>query len=124
MELTEKATKFWAVMLMVCLVVSVAIMVVDFSIKQSILEESTRLRLDIEAWEVRQSGLRTSKVGATNNPANNPTVSRNVLVDNPARMEAGNVPVRTTQKTKTSTRGRRHESNGTATGGEIPSGDK
>jgi|SRR5215475_8370821 len=91
MELNRKQTEFWAVILIICLVVSAAIMLVDFQIKQAILEESTRLRVALEEWEVRYSGLRASQNRATNDSADNPTIPGTVLVDQPARMEAGNV---------------------------------
>lgn len=91
MELNRKQTEFWAVILIICLVVSAAIMLVDFQIKQAILEESLRLRLALEEWEVRYSGLRAGQNGASNDSGNHSTIPGNVLVDQPARMETGNV---------------------------------
>jgi|SRR5215469_584652 len=92
MELNKKQTEFWAVLLMVCLVVSVAIMLVDFQIKQAILEESARLKLIIETWEFKANGLRESKNRGTDNSADNSAFPAVVLVDPATGMEAGNVP--------------------------------
>lgn len=92
MELNKRQTEFWAVILIICLVVSAAIMLVDFQIKQAILEESSRLRLDIEAWEVRTSGLRTGQDRANADSDKHATIPGSLLVDDAARMEAGNVP--------------------------------
>ena len=91
MELNKKQTEFWAVILIICLVVSAAIMLVDFQIKQAILEESSRLRMSLEAWEVRTSGLRTGQDRASDDSANHTTIPGSVLVDQPTGMEAGNV---------------------------------
>jgi hypothetical protein len=90
-ELNKKQTEFWGVILIICLIVSVAIMLVDFQIKQAILEESTRLRLAIEGWEIRTSGLRPNQNRASDNATLNSSIPADVLVDTTAGMEAGNV---------------------------------
>ena len=108
MELNKKQTEFWTVLLIVCLVVSVAIMLVDFQIKQAILEESTRLKLVIEEWEVRYSGHRQDNQRTTNDSANDATISGPVLVDPATRMEAGAIPLHpeTEANGRTGTRGK------------------
>jgi hypothetical protein len=112
MELNKKQTEFWAVILIICLVVSAAIMLVDFQIKQAILEESVRLRLAIEEWEVRSSGLRANKNRATNDSTDNATISGSVLVDQPARMETGNVSNGATKQAPKTTARRQPKSQG------------
>ena len=123
-DLNKKQVEFWGVILIICLVVATAILLVDFQIKQAILEESSRLRLRIEEWEVRHSGLRTHKDGATNDPANNGPFPGPVLVDSTTGMETGDVPNGgpKPRKPSTSSRGRRHDTKGTSNGGEIPPG--
>lgn len=124
MELSRKQTEFWAVILLVCLVVSAAIMLVDFQIKQAILEESTRLRLVIEGWEVRQSGYRASKDRATNDATDNGSFPGPVLVESTTGMEAGNVSNGGPPSRPKAARNRRHEPSRKVDGGEVPPGDK
>lgn len=124
MEMNKRQVEFWGVTLLICLVVSVAIMIVDFQIKQAILEESTRLRLSIEEWEVRKSGLRADKVRATDDSANHTTIPGYVLVEPTAGMEAGNVRDGSQKEAPKSQGRRRNVSNGEATNRKVPPGDK
>lgn len=85
MELNKKQVQFWTAILVLCLIVSVAVMLVDFSIKTSILEESNKLRLFIEEHRGQGSGTQ----GNSNDPHNITTIPGSVLVDESTGMETG-----------------------------------
>jgi hypothetical protein len=94
-ELTKKQAEFWVAILVLCIIFAVAILLVDFGIKAAILEESNRLRLQIEDWEVRQSGrvAAAANAGRTgNDDSDNPPFPSDVLVDNATGMEKGSSP--------------------------------
>lgn len=90
MEMTRKQTQFWVAILILCLVVAVAITLVDFSIKAAILEESNRLRKVIEDYgRIPESA---NAPGANNDTDNDPPLPGSILVDKPTGMEATNAP--------------------------------
>lgn len=125
MEMTKKQAEFWVAILVLCLFTAVAILLVDFGIKASILEESNRLRLTIEEETVR----RGSKPDGANENRNandisdNPPLPSDVLVVDPSRLEEGNASNGATEKGP-NTRPRRAQSRGQARTRGIPSGDK
>lgn len=94
MNLTKKQAEFWVAILVLCLVVAIAITLVDFSIKSAILRESNALRLKIEAWEVAngRGSKETVSNGAAPNATDDTAISGTVLVDSSPGMETTNVP--------------------------------
>lgn len=92
MEMNKKQLEFFTVLLGIILAASVLILLVDFGIKASILEESTRLRLKIEEWQNGRSGTQTDTGRASNDSVDNAPLSIPILVDQPARMETTDVP--------------------------------
>lgn len=86
MEPTKKQIQFWLAMLFLCLMVAVAITLVDFGIKAAILEESNRLRRLIEGEEIGRIKESNAK-GDTTNPVYDPPLPSSLLVDKPTRME-------------------------------------
>lgn len=103
MQLTKKQMEFWTVILVLCLGTAFLVLVIDFGIKAAILEESNRLRLKIEGWEVAngRGTAETNAVGIGDDAPVNTDLSGDVLVDEPTRMEAANVPDGTTEKAHT-----------------------
>ena len=89
MQVSKKA-EFLAALLTVCTVVMVAVLLIDFSIKTAILEESNKLRLLIEGEEVARSERRAKATTDRNAPesAHDPIVFGGLLVDDPTGMEA------------------------------------
>jgi len=89
MEMSKKQAEFWVAMIVLCIVVAVAILLVDFGIKSAILEESNRLRLSIEEAMRGQKPAGANESGADNVAPNNPPYPADVLVVEPSRMEKG-----------------------------------
>jgi hypothetical protein len=124
-EITKKQTEFWVFILVMCIAVSCAVLLVDFGIKAAILEESTRLRLVIEDEEVRRSGRKRAEADAnraTNDAPDDASIPGNVLVVQPARMEAGG-SANGTEKQVPSPRVRRPKSGRPATDRTVSEGN-
>lgn len=122
MEPTKKQIEFWTAMLFLCIVIAVAITLVDFGIKSAILEESNRLRREIEKWDVRLNGLANAE---GNNPVSDydPPLPSSLLVDKPARVEAENAPNGAT-KSRPNARQRQSQPRRQASPRTIQDGDK
>lgn len=86
MELGKK-TEFWAVVLIVCLVVSVAVMLVDFGIKSAILEESNRLRRVIEEHQIGQRTAAATQAGTSHDGSVDYPFPSDLLVGDPRPVE-------------------------------------
>ena len=89
MQMTKKQAEFWVALLVLCIIVAVAVLLVDFGIKAAILEESNKLRLTIEGIERGQSAGGAAQDRADNNTSNDATISSDVLVGDTPGMEAG-----------------------------------
>lgn len=87
MELSKKQLEFWTVMLGVILGVSILVMLIDFSIKAAILEESAKLRGVIDG----QKPARANDNGAGRDSRKYAPVSAHVLGEQSPGMETGNV---------------------------------
>jgi hypothetical protein len=92
MEMSKKQAEFWVALLVLCLIFAVAITLVDYGIKASILEQSNRIRLLIEEWEINHGRNATgaNEVRTNDDPDNNTPIPSDVLVVNPPGMETGN----------------------------------
>jgi hypothetical protein len=110
MEMNKKQAEFWTILLILCIIVAVAVTIIDFSIKTAILEESLRLRGVIEAHSGRDKAG-TIDNGTANDVPNDTAIPRDVLVDDAPRMEAGNADNGATEKAPNS-RARRAKSDG------------
>ena len=89
MQVSKKA-EFLAALLTICTIVMVVVLLIDFSIKTAILEESNKLRLIIEREEVVISGRRRAEANPDGNApksAHDPVVFGDLLVDDPTGME-------------------------------------
>jgi hypothetical protein len=84
----KENVKFWTFLASAILAVAVAVMLIDMSIKASILEESNSLRLLIEGGRNDQA-RKTRAMDAT---SGNGSRSPDVLGANDAGLETGNVP--------------------------------
>lgn len=124
MDMNKKQLEFFTVLLGIILAASVLILLVDFGIKASILEESTRLRLKIEEWQNGRSGTQanTSRVG--NDFADDASISIPVLVDQPTGMETANVPNGVAETSTNSRARRRPKPKGQANDSGIPNGNE
>lgn len=105
MEMTRKQAEFWTVLLFLCVIAATAILMLDFGIKAAILEESTRLRLLIEAHSGKVAGPANANRVANDAPDNTP-VPGDVLVVNPGTVETGNVHNGSKDTLSTTTSGR------------------
>lgn len=119
-EASDEKLKFWAVLVAVMLGVSVAVLLIDMTIKAAILEESNALRRTL-------LGIQDDRpTEASNNGAShNSNSSSSVLDIFPAGMENGDVATGDkTSSNGTSTRGKRTRTQPRTQGdsGEIPPG--
>jgi len=89
MDLNKKQLEFWAFIIIMALGASIAVLLIDFSIKTAILEESNKLRLVIEGWQGGQHRQATNANGVVPNPDNDAPIPGDVLVVDPPGMEAG-----------------------------------
>lgn len=122
MEPTRKQIQFWLAMLFLCLIVAVAITLVDFGIKAAILEESNRLRKLIEGEEIGRV-QKANTAGDSSNSIYDPPLPSSLLVDKPARMEAKDGPNGAT-KPGPNARQRVSKPRGQASPRTIQDGDK
>ena len=106
MEMSKKQLEFWSVLCALILGVSVVVMLIDFSIKAAILEESTRLRGVIEDGQ-RPARADNNGVDSNSNQLN--TVHSPVLDKLPSRVAPGNVA---NGATKSATGPRKRRTNG------------
>lgn len=90
MDLSKQQAEYWAFIIGLMIAVAIAILLIDFSIKAAILEESTRLRLIIEGERSGQKPGTADASGATNDAPDNSPLSSDVLVVDPTGMETGN----------------------------------
>jgi hypothetical protein len=79
-EMSEKSTKFWTILLLMVLGTSVLVMMIDFSIKGAILEESLKLRREMARYGQGRIPPDNSNVSAT---------SGDTMVLHPTGMEEG-----------------------------------
>ncbi len=105
MEMTRKQAEFWTVLLFLCVIAATAILMLDFGIKAAILEESTRLRLLIEAHSGKVAGPANAN-GVANDAPDNTPVPGDVLVVNSGTVETGNVHNGSKDTLSTTTSGR------------------
>jgi hypothetical protein len=125
MELTKKQVEFYTAILVLCIIFAVAITLVDYGIKASILEQSNALRLRIEEWE-RNNGRQSTganEVRTNHDSGYNPPLPGDVLVDNSPRMEEGNASKGNASKARNTPR-RRTKPSGQTDPRTIPNGDK
>jgi|SRR5215469_426782 len=90
-EGTESKIKFWAVLVIICLMVAVAVTLVDLTIKTAILQESNSLRLFIESVRNDARTIRPDESRANTDNGNNGVVPPNVLDLDSARVETRDV---------------------------------
>jgi hypothetical protein len=118
--MSRDTVKFWSLLAVMILAVSCTVLVVDLSIKAAILEESTKLRLAIEA-ERNDRATEATTARASYNGSD----SSSLLDLNAAGMEAANVretPTRTARTPRTT----RSKSVGRRPGAgdsKVPTGD-
>lgn len=119
-EASDDKMKFWAVLVAVMLGVSVAVLLIDMTIKAAILEESNALRRTLLG--VQDDG---SPKASDNGASHNGNSSGPVLDIFPAGMETGDVATGDKASPNgTSTRGKRTRTQPRTQGdsGEIPPG--
>jgi hypothetical protein len=124
--MSKKQLEFWLALIILCIIFAVAILLVDFGIKASILEQSNRIRLEMEEWEVRFSGrnsARATQVRDDNDSTHDATISGDVLLVNPPGMETGNGDTGNTPKARNTAR-KRTEPSRQASARTIQDGDK
>ncbi len=110
--------KFWTVLAGMILLVSVAVLLIDMSIKAAILGESNSLRLLIEG-EYNDRAAKASSNGTGNHTSGtNP-----VLGEFPAGMEVGNVANRTAKKATQARNRNARQTPRESRSGELPSGN-
>lgn len=122
MDLNKKQLEFWAFIIIMALGASIAVLLIDFSIKTAILEESNKLRLVIEGWQGGQHRQATDANGVVPNPDNDAPISSDVLVVDPPGMETGSGANGSKTPDK-STSNRRAQSRRPSRPGTIPGGN-
>jgi hypothetical protein len=60
MDMSKKQAEFFTVLILICTVTAAAILIIDYQIKGAILEESNRMRREIEGY---YSGQRATPAG-------------------------------------------------------------
>jgi len=122
MQMTKKQAEFWVALLVLCIIVAVAVLLVDFGIKAAILEESNKLRLTIEGIERGQNAGGAAQDRADNNTSNDATIPSDVLVGDTPGMEAGSADNPATVNGQSQAT-RRPKSRRPARNREVQSGD-
>lgn len=126
MQPTKKQLEFWGSLIIICTFTAVLILIIDYSIKGSILQKSNEIRLAIEEWEVRRNGQRRA-AGAVD-------TASDIGSDNPA-YPSDLVDIRATGMEAPGTNGadsgaadgqgaRRSKRKGLANPGAIPAGNE
>lgn len=118
MKNTQDNIKFWTVLTAMILLVSVAVLLIDMTIKAAILEESNALRRTI-------IGIQDDRPAKTdsNGASNNSDSAGSVLDKFPARMETRNVSNGTKKTTNPAHGDNTSETPREPRGGKIPEGD-
>lgn len=123
MDINKRQAEFWATLIIICTVVAIAVLLLDFGIKAAILEESTRLRLKIEEWEIGRKHQETNASGVGDDATVNSPIPGSLLVEHSPGMEAGNATEGATATATASDNGR-PKSGRTSRNRKISDGDK
>lgn len=124
MQMSKKQIEFYTAILVLCIIFAVAITLVDYGIKASILEQSNKLRLTMEEWE-RNNGRQpagANEVRNDNDATNDPPFPADVLVVDTPGMETGNGTQGHTAKARNSSQSRAKSSR-PSRARTIPDGD-
>lgn len=121
MDLTRKQAEYWAFIIGLMIAIAIAVLLIDFAIKASILEESNKLRMTIEGVRSGQVPTAANASGANSLHSDDASIPSDVLVVDNSGMEAGNVHNGTQKEAARKTTGRakprRPSSSGTIPGG-------
>lgn len=126
MQLTKRQLEFWSFVIILCLSVSVLVLIIDFGIKAAILEESLRLRVKIDEWEVA-NGRRPKAPddrGIDDDNTVNTDIPGDVLVVDTPGMEKGHGANGTKAPSHSPRRQRRTQPNGADTDSAISTGNE
>jgi hypothetical protein len=123
MQVSKRQLEFWMAILILCLITAIIITLVDFSIKASILEQSNKIRLEIEEWNRGQGRGRQAEDGASYNADNNSPLPGDVLGKHTTGLETRYPDNKNTGMVHAAskTRAEHRSQDGNR---EIPSGDK
>lgn len=122
MDLNKRQLEFWAFIIIMALGASIAVLLIDFSIKTAILEESNKLRLVIEGWQGGQHRQTTDANGVVPDPDNDAPIPGDVLVVNSPGMETGS-GANGSKASDKSASNRRAQSRRPSSPGTIPGGN-
>ncbi len=70
MEMSKKQVEFFTIIICIAVVTATAILVIDFQIKGSILEQANNFRRQYEEWQSGQTGTATASKRSSNNGHN------------------------------------------------------
>jgi hypothetical protein len=70
MDMSKKQVEFFAFLIIICTVTAAAILIIDYQIKGSILEESNKMRRTIEWWQNGQRPATADRNRPDRNPGN------------------------------------------------------
>lgn len=121
MELSKKQAQFYAVLVGGCVAIAILVLLIDFNIKASILDESARLREVINGQ--RPTGSNDPRANSNHTEHNN--ISGDVLSEQRPRMEkrdvANGFPVAVSNPNG---KGRWSDDAGKGDDKNVPTGDK
>jgi len=87
MEMSKKQAEFFTILILICTVTAAAILLIDYQIKGAILEESNRMRKELERHYGQRSAAANGS-GPVSNPDNDAAYPSDLVDSGTARVEA------------------------------------
>ena len=87
-DMSKKQAEFFATLILVCTITAALVLVIDYQIKGAILEQATRLRLEIEGWQRGQKPAAASGNRSDSHPDNHVHYPSDLVGSRTTRVEA------------------------------------
>lgn len=87
MDMSKKQAEFFTILIVICTVTAALILAIDFQIKGAILEESTRMRKDIERYLNGQRSAPANGRGPFRNSDNDPAYPSDLVASGTTGVE-------------------------------------
>lgn len=87
MDMSKKQAEFFATIILVCTITAVLVLAIDYQIKGAILEQSNKLRLDMERFLNGQSTAATGSHRSGNHTDNHVSYPSDLVDSGNARVE-------------------------------------
>jgi hypothetical protein len=87
MDMSKKQAEFFATLILICTITAVLVLAIDYQIKGAILEQSNKLRLDMERFLNGQSAAATGSHRSSNHSDNHVSYPSDLVDSGDARLE-------------------------------------